>query len=281
MIIKIADHYGICFGVRDALRTAELLAHAPLTILGEIVHNPVVRERMAAAGADERPLDQPGSANTAQVMITAHGASDAAKLAWLQAGFAVADGTCPLVRRAHEELSTLVREGYFPVVIGKRGHVEVNGLVGDFPEAVVIETARDFADLPIEARYGVISQTTQRLDSVGAIISAMRVAYPEAEVRFCDTICKPTKDRQSALERLLAEVEVMVVVGGHNSNNTRELLVRCEAFGLRAYHVERSEDLRREWFAGVRVVGLTAGTSTLPETVQAVRERMESFEDAL
>src|SRR5688572_4863462 len=148
MKIILAEHYGICFGVRDAIAEAErLAADAPLTILGELVHNPVVRNQLAARGVRETPLDEVGTAPTAQVMITAHGASDRDRAAWRMAGFGVADGTCPLVRHAHEQLRTLVALGFFPVVIGKRGHVEVRGLTGDFPETVVIQTAEHVNEL--------------------------------------------------------------------------------------------------------------------------------------
>src|SRR5258706_6622388 len=189
--VILADHYGLCFGVRDALAQAErLAAAAPLTILGELVHNPIVRERLARQGVREEALGEVGRASTPQVMITAHGASDAARAAWQQAGIGVADSTCPLVRRAHEELRRLVRAGYFPVVIGRRGHVEVNGLTGDFPGAVVLESEVDFPALPPAERYGVISQTTQPIEKVERLVEALRAARPESEVRFCDTVCQ-------------------------------------------------------------------------------------------
>ncbi len=278
MTIILAEHYGLCFGVRDALQQAETLAQqTPLTILGELVHNPIVRERLAARGVREGQLDQPGSARTAQVMITAHGASETQRLAWRRAGHGVADGTCPLVRHAHDQLRALVEQGYFPVVIGKPGHVEVNGLIGDFPGACVIEKESDIARLPFRPRFGVISQTTQTLDTAQALVAALRQARPNAEVRFCDTICRPTKNRQSALQKLIGEVEVMVVVGGRNSNNTRQLVETSRAAGLTAYHIERPEDLDPAWFREVERVGLTAGTSTLKETVATVRERLEQI----
>src|SRR5260221_8741802 len=171
MKLQIAEHYGLCFGVRDAIAEAEGLAQqGPLTILGELVHNPVVRERLAARGVREGRLADPASAQTPQVMITAHGASDAARAQWRGAGFGVFDGTCPLVRHAHDQLRLLVSLGYFPVVIGKRGHVEVQGLIGDFPSAHVIEDRDDLAALPPSERYGVLSQTTKQLEKVIAII---------------------------------------------------------------------------------------------------------------
>jgi 4-hydroxy-3-methylbut-2-en-1-yl diphosphate reductase len=278
MTILLAEHYGLCFGVRDAIAQAERLAQAaPLTILGELVHNPVVRDRLARHGVRESALDAVGRAPTPQVMITAHGASDAARGAWRKAGFGVADGTCPLVRHAHTQLAQLVAEGCFPVVIGKRGHVEVNGLVGDFPEAFVIEREEQIASLPERERYGVISQTTQPIEHVQALVEAIRRARPASEVRFADTVCQPTKNRQAALRKLLAEADTLVVVGGRNSNNTLQLVAAAAAAGRRVFHVERAEELQPAWFAGSEVVGITAGTSTLKETVAAVRERLEEI----
>ena len=165
MKILLAEHYGLCFGVRDAIAQAERLSEeGPLTVLGELVHNPVVRERLARRGVREAALEH-DSAPTPQVMITAHGASDRKREEWHAAGFNVADGTCPLVRHAHTQLRLLVSLGCFPIVIGKHGHVEVEGLIGDFPEACVVENEDDISRLPHRTNYGVIAQTTQPVRS--------------------------------------------------------------------------------------------------------------------
>jgi 4-hydroxy-3-methylbut-2-enyl diphosphate reductase len=276
MIIKLAEHYGLCFGVRDAIAQAERLAQqGPLTILGELVHNPVVRARLAAAGVKEGSLDETSS--TPQVMITAHGASDAARDAWRSKGYGVADGTCPLVRHAHEQLRVLVQLGYSPVIIGKHGHVEVRGLSGDFPSAVIIETEHDIDQLPMTARFGVISQTTQPIDRVIALVAALQAARPDAEVRFVDTVCQPTKNRQLAIHKLLETCDTLVIVGGRNSNNTLQLVATAEAAGRIAFHVERADELDPSWFRFSRVVGITAGTSTLKETVAGVHARLLEF----
>jgi 4-hydroxy-3-methylbut-2-enyl diphosphate reductase len=207
-------------------------------------------------------------------MITAHGASDKKRAEWRAAGFDVADGTCPLVRHAHAQLKQLVAAGFFPVVVGKSGHVEVEGLIGDFPETVVVNTHADISKLPQRTRYGIISQTTQPIDFVRDIVDLIRRSHPDAEVRFVDTVCRPTKDRQFALRKLMADAEAVVVVGGRKSNNTRQLVETCRAAGKTAFHIERAEELRADWFARIDIVGLTAGTSTLPETVRAVHERL-------
>jgi len=277
MKIILAEHFGMCFGVRDAIAQAvDLAEQGPLTILDELVHNPIVRERLRAQGVVEGSLDQSG-ATSGPVMITAHGASDAKRAAWREHGFQVVDGTCPLVRHAHEQLKRLVAAGYFPVVIGKVGHVEVRGLTEDFPEACVVDFPSDILKLPRRDRYGVISQTTQPIDRVRALVAEIERLHPTSEVRYVDTVCKPTKDRQSALRQLIDVAEVIVVVGGRESNNTRQLVETCRAADRRAFHIERPDELRSEWFDGTSVVGLTAGTSTLRETVDAVFRRLEEI----
>ena len=274
MKIILAEHFGLCFGVRDAIDQAEHLAgQAGLTILGELVHNPVVREQLRQRGIVEGSLDDT-RANSRRVMITAHGTSNRQRRKWQAAGYDVADATCPLVRYAHDQLKRLVARGCFPVVIGKPGHVEVRGLTEDFPEAFVCDGIEAIPNLPRHSRYGVISQTTQPIDHVHRLIEAIRKRYPEAEVLFVDTVCKPTKDRQTALQNLIGQTDVIVVVGGYASNNTRQLVQSCRGAGRIAFHIERPEELQPEWFIGVNTVGLTAGTSTLPETVTAVHHRL-------
>jgi 4-hydroxy-3-methylbut-2-enyl diphosphate reductase len=277
MKILVAENFGICFGVRDAIAQAEqLVADQPLTILGELVHNPIVRERLRSQGVAEAALDGKSS-NSRRVMITAHGASDRKRAEWRAAGFEVADGTCPLVQHAHEQLKRLVAAGFFPVVIGRLGHVEVNGLIEDFPEGVVVSSREDVTRLPKRPRYGIISQTTQPIDFVRGIVDLIRRTHSEAEVRFTDTVCKPTKDRQAALRKLIETADAIVVVGGRTSNNTQQLVETCRAAGKIAFHIERPDELQADWFDGIRTVGLTAGTSTLPETVQAAQQRLEEI----
>ncbi|MEP7078742.1 MAG: 4-hydroxy-3-methylbut-2-enyl diphosphate reductase [Chthoniobacterales bacterium] len=276
MKIIVAEHYGMCFGVRDAIAQAKALAQkAPLTILGELVHNPLVRDQLRAHGAEERPRD--ATDLSGRVMITAHGTSDARRRALRERHLDVSDATCPLVKHAHTQLARLVRAGYFPIVIGLAGHVEVRGLTEDFPEAVVVSGSADIPNLPHRDRYGVISQTTQPIDRVRALIAEMARVRPDSEIRFVDTVCKPTKDRQHALKQLVALADAIVVIGGRHSNNTRQLVETCREAGRHAIHVERPEELNPADFVDVETVGVTAGTSTLPETVAAVVERLQEI----
>lgn len=276
MKIEIAKHQGMCFGVRDALKkTHDLALVRPVTVLGELVHNPVVREHLETLGVKRGDLANPGGTETEAVVITAHGASDARRREWRERGHEVFDTTCPLVRKAHRSLECLVLAGYFPVVIGQRDHVEVRGLVGDFPQAVVVIEEADFEAIPAEtARIGVISQTTQPLDRVNTLVGRLRSRFPVAEIRQVDTVCQPTKDRQRALEELCGRNEVVVVVGGRSSNNTAQLVETAKRLGCRAWQVERADEVLARWFRPGDRVGVTAGTSTLDETVHAVVERL-------
>jgi 4-hydroxy-3-methylbut-2-enyl diphosphate reductase len=270
MKVTLAESLGMCFGVRDAVAMAlESPYRSDLTILGELVHNPVVLRELEAAGI--RMADSVDAApSTGHVMITAHGAADSALARTRSRGYQVLDATCPLVRHAHRSLAKLVAQGYFPVVIGRRDHVEVRGLVGDFDECAVILNATDFFQLEGRARLGIVAQTTQPLDEVKQLVCQIRDRFPAAEVRFIDTVCQPTKERQEAARRLARQVNLMVVIGGRGSNNTRQLALTCAAQGAPTYQVENADDLCPEWFVGVGHVGVTAGTSTPESTIQEV-----------
>ncbi len=278
MNLHLAQHHGMCFGVRDALRaTHDAAMHEPVTILGQLVHNPVVEAHLKTLGVRRGQLESQDSATTQRVVITAHGAADAQRQAWQSAGHTVTDTTCPLVRKAHQALAILVQEGYHPIVIGQRQHVEVRGLIGDFPEASVVLDEVDVLKIPASTRLGVVSQTTQPLDRVLELVAAIKRQHPRAEVRFVDTVCHPTKQRQTALEELCQRCQVVIVIGGRNSNNTRQLTEKATRLGARAHQIETPDDLREEWFTGITEVGITAGTSTLDETVTAVMNRLRQM----
>ena len=278
MNIILAQHHGMCFGVRDALRTTHAAAQrAPLTILGQLVHNPLVDRHLATLGAQRGDLDDLNSASTQQVVITAHGASDQHRKAWQSAGHTVIDTTCPLVKKAHHALAMLVNEGYQPIVIGQSQHVEVRGLTGDFPSAVVVLETADLDRVPAHPRLGIVSQTTQPVEIALRLVDEIKRRHRSSEVRFIDTICHPTKQRQTALDDLLNDCDHIVVIGGRNSNNTRQLVQKAAAHGLPTIQIEHADELDPAWFCTARNVGVTAGTSTLDETVDAVMQRLRQI----
>jgi 4-hydroxy-3-methylbut-2-en-1-yl diphosphate reductase len=269
MKILRAEHLGMCFGVRDAVSLA--LQHAqtePLTILGDLVHNQTVVAELLGRGI--RIAQQPAEAATPSVMITAHGASDTAKANVRALGLNVLEATCPLVHLAHRALAKLVSEGLHPVVIGKRGHVEVCGLTEDYAEFDVVLSEEDVAELRERPRFGVVAQTTQPIERVRHLATLIRQRFPNSEMRFVDTVCQPTKQRQHAAVELAQHCDVVVVVGGVNSNNTRELVATCSRHCAQVHHVQTAADLCEEWFYTAGTVGITAGTSTPDSVIDGV-----------
>ena len=263
----------MCFGVRDAIALAFAEAERqPLTILGDLVHNETVLAQLRARGI--RLEQHAASATTPTVMITAHGASELAKSRARAQGLNVLEATCPLVHVAHRAVARLVAEGFHPVIIGKRDHVEVRGLTEDLTAFDVVLTEADVAALPERARLGIAAQTTQPIERVRVLVAAIRRRFPDSEVRFVDTVCQPTKQRQSAATALARQCDVVVVIGGAQSNNTKELVETCRRECARVHHVQTVADVRAEWFAGIETVGLTAGTSTPDTVIDAVEQAL-------
>lgn len=269
MKILRATHLGMCFGVRDAVALALSEGEArPLTILGDLVHNPIIVGQMRAKGiATAYDLSQ---VKTQTVMVTAHGTSQRALAETRARGLEVVEATCPLVNTAHRAVAALVRDGYHVVIVGQRDHVEVRGLTGDLDEFDVVLTEEDVARLPEHPRIGIAAQTTQSITHVRHIVSLVRERFPQSDVRFIDTVCKPTKERQTAAIDLARQSDVVIVAGGASSNNTRELVKTCGRYCSRVHHVQTEADLQPEWFLGASVVGITAGTSTPDDVIDRV-----------
>jgi 4-hydroxy-3-methylbut-2-enyl diphosphate reductase len=277
MKITLAQAMGTCFGVQDAIDLAlDPQFKDKLTVVGQLVHNPQTTERLKANGVRIIERDQVDTIATQAVMITAHGASDATKQKLTDKGFTVFDATCPLVIRLHKLARFLEREGYFPVVIGEASHVEVRGVVGNLRAALVVHDENDLAALAGHQRIGVVSQTTNRLEQVQKMVAAIRALPWVREVRFVDTICQPVKERQQAIQDLLAQdIDLGIVIGGMNSANTRKLQELMQDRGIEAHHIERAEELDPAWFAGRRHVGITAGTSTPQDVIEGVNRAVQ------
>jgi 4-hydroxy-3-methylbut-2-enyl diphosphate reductase len=276
MKIIRAEHLGMCFGVRDAIALAiQTAKHEPPTILGDLVHNETVLAELRAKGIQFE--QQSAKVRTQTVMVTAHGASERALNEARQRGLNVLEATCPLVRVAHRTLAKLVGEGFYPVVIGKREHVEVRGMTEDLDEFDVVLDENDVANLRAREKFGIISQTTQPVEKARRLVQLIREKFPNSEVRFVDTVCQPTKQRQSAAIELAQKCDVVIVVGGAHSNNTHELVKTCSQFCPRVHHVQTADDLCAEWFCADDTVGLTAGTSTPDEVIAAVEEKLASI----
>lgn len=274
MKVTLADSLGTCFGVEDAIQEAmDPKFRGNLTVIGQLVHNPQTVQTLRDQGIEiVNSISDPIS--TPNVMITAHGAAKSVHETAKERGFTVYDATCPLVMKVHKAVSKLVEEGYFIVVLGQESHVEVRGIVTDLKEYAVVYDENDFHKIMNIPKIGIVSQTTNQIKVVSAMvekISALRNPDGSAKVvKFVDTVCKPTKDRQIAVEKLSDQVDVMIVIGGYNSSNTKKLKKVCDDKGLANYHVERASELMPEWFVGKKHCGITAGTSTPSYVIENV-----------
>jgi len=266
----------MCFGVRDAIALAQQEAAArPLTVLGDLVHNSTVLGELKARGIEFK--NDAREVATTTVMITAHGASERKLNAVRERGLRVLEATCPLVHVAHRAVARLVADGFHPVVIGKLDHVEVRGMTEDLAAFDVVLSDDDVQQLRERPRFGVAAQTTQPIERVRYLVSMIRGRFPQAEVRFVDTVCQPTKQRQHAAVELAQQCSVVIVVGGSHSNNTRELVQTCAKYCACVHHIETGADLQPEWFHPEDTIGLTAGTSTPDAVIDAVEQRLRGF----
>jgi 4-hydroxy-3-methylbut-2-enyl diphosphate reductase len=276
MNIIRATHLGMCFGVRDAIALAlEQADSGPLTILGDLVHNPTVVEARRAKGIVT--AHEATEVKTHTVMVTAHGASERTLARTRALGLQVVEATCPLVQVAHRAIMALVRDGYHPVVIGQRAHVEVRGLTEDLDDYDVVLDDQEVLALEEHPRIGIAAQTTQSIERVQRVVALIRRRFPRSDVRFIDTVCKPTKQRQNAAIELARHCDVIVVIGGANSNNTRELVNTCRRYCSSVHHVETEAELRAEWFRAAADVGITAGTSTPDHVIDRIDRRIREF----
>ena len=270
MKIIRAEHLGMCFGVRDAIALALREAAAqPLTVLGDLVHNETVLARLQSQGVQFQ--NEAAAVTTSLVMVTAHGASEQKMTAIRNQGLQLIEATCPLVKLAHDSLKKLVAEGFHPVIIGKRDHVEVRGMTEDLDEFDVVLTGEGggrFASASALWRDGANHAADRK--SPPARAQALRERFPGSEVRFVDTVCQPTKQRQHAAVELAKQCNLVVVIGGAHSNNTHELVKTCSQFCARVHHVQTAADLLRDWFHADDTVGITAGTSTPDSVIAAV-----------
>jgi 4-hydroxy-3-methylbut-2-enyl diphosphate reductase len=276
MQILRAAHLGMCFGVRDAIELAVRRSEtAPLTVLGDLVHNDAVLARLRSRGI--ATATDAARVATPTVMVTAHGASERSLARTRALGLQVVDATCPLVHAAHRAVQALVRDGYHPVIIGQRGHVEVRGLTEDLEAFDVVLDDADVLALAPRPRLGVAAQTTQPIEKVRRLVAVIRRRFADSDVRFIDTVCRPTKQRQTAAIDLARQADVVIVVGGTTSNNTRQLVETCARYCARVHHVQTDADLCGDWFHGAETVGLTAGTSTPDDVVDRVESRIRTL----
>ncbi|MDD4766189.1 MAG: 4-hydroxy-3-methylbut-2-enyl diphosphate reductase, partial [Desulfotomaculaceae bacterium] len=279
MEVKVASKAGYCYGVKRALDLAMYTLRdkkTPVFTLGPLIHNPQVVASLAEKGISE--INDVKDIQKGTLVIRSHGVRPDVLEQAREQGVNIVDATCPNVRRAQELAGELSEQGYQVVVVGDRGHPEVQGIVGwTNGKALVVENPEEAALLDSEAELGIIAQTTQMQENFDAIVEVIRkkgIGY-----KACNTICSATSQRQAAALELAGQVGVMIVAGGANSANTRKLAGICRKSGTATYLIETADELDPAWFQGIGTAGLTAGASTPDWIIEEVRRRMSEFED--
>ncbi len=282
MKILLANPRGFCAGVDRAITIVKNALHkfgAPIYVRHEVVHNKYVVDELKSMGAifvDE--LAEIPDGNT--VIFSAHGVSKAVREEAKKRGLQVFDATCPLVSKVHMEVHRASRKGQEVVLIGHKGHPEVEGTLGQYDETGVgmylIEDASQVNSLPIQQPENVsfVTQTTLSVDETRDVIDALRDTFPAIQGPRKDDICYATQNRQDAVRVLAPQVDVMLVVGSKNSSNSNRLRELAERLGTKAYLLDDASQLQEEWFSNAASVGVTAGASAPEVLVQSVIDRL-------
>jgi 4-hydroxy-3-methylbut-2-enyl diphosphate reductase len=280
--IVLAEPRGFCAGVDRAIEIVERALTkfgAPIYVRHEIVHNTYVVNDLKAKGAIfiEELADVPPGAT---LVFSAHGVSQAVRREAAARGFSVFDATCPLVTKVHVEVAKLHREGYQFIMIGHKGHPEVEGTMGQLNEGIhLVEDVSDVDALALDpaTRLAVVTQTTLSVDDAAEILAAVKRRFPNVRQPKQQDICYATQNRQDAVKLLAPGVDIVIVVGSPTSSNSNRLRELAERLGTHAYMIDGADDLKLEWFAGKQRVGLTAGASAPEILVQQVVERLRAL----
>ena len=280
--IVLAEPRGFCAGVDRAI---DIVEHAlakfgrPIYVRHEIVHNTYVVNDLKAKGAifiEDLSEVPPG----ATLIFSAHGVSRAVQQEAERRGFRIFDATCPLVTKVHVELAKLHKEGYEFVMIGHKGHPEVEGTVGQLDSGIhLVEDLGDVARIqPSQTeRLAVVTQTTLSVDDTAHILAAIKARFPNLREPKQQDICYATQNRQDAVKLMSPQVDVVIVVGSPTSSNSNRLREVASRLGVAAYMVDSAEDLQPEWVEGQSRIGLTAGASAPDVLVQAVIARLRAL----
>ena len=280
--ILLAAPRGFCAGVDRAIEIVERALRkfgAPVYVRHEIVHNTYVVNDLKQKGAifiEDLAEVPPG----ATLVFSAHGVPKAVEREAAERGFQVFDATCPLVSKVHVEVAKLAREGYEFIMIGHKGHPEVEGTMGQLSQGIfLVEDVADVATAPVTRpdKLAVVTQTTLSVDDAAEILAAVKARFPQVREPKKQDICYATQNRQDAVKVLAPQVDVVIVVGSPTSSNSNRLRELAARLGTPAYMVDSAADLQPDWLDGRPRVGLTAGASAPDVLVQAVIARLKAL----
>ena len=281
MRVLVAEKCGFCPGVRHAIHTAEkVLAQAPprepVYCLGPIIHNEDVVERLAGAGL--RTVASVGEIDSGTVLIRSHGVAPRELERLRRKGLQIVDATCVLVKRVQQIAQQLEEEGYEVVIIGEENHPEVQGVMGCVKNVVVVAEEKDLHRLPSDGRWGIVCQTTQSPENFGRMLGAIGQAGFR-ELKVINTLCKEAVKRQESAIALCRKVDIMFVLGGLHSANTRRLAELCRDHNRQTFHLQNWDELDKDILSGKNIAGVTAGASTPSWVIDEFVKRLEAFDE--
>jgi len=278
MKITVARDTGYCFGVRDAVNLAYKSAKKNGTVymLGDIVHNERVVTDLAGAGTQVvKDLDD--IPDNASVLFRAHGTTIGIMEKAQKKGINIIDATCPLVREIHKEVRNLCEENRPIIIIGDHGHDEVVGIASQVENPIVVSTPEEAQQLHKMKRAGVVSQSTQTIENVQAIINILMTKV--FDLRFVNTICFPTKRNQEQIKELARENNVMIIIGSFTSANSKRLSQLSKEINPNTFQVNSEDEINPLWFKGVKNVGISAGASTPDYLIEEVKTKIQEISE--
>ncbi|MCD8200168.1 MAG: 4-hydroxy-3-methylbut-2-enyl diphosphate reductase [Coriobacteriaceae bacterium] len=278
MEVEVARYAGACYGVTRALKMTfdAIDEHETVHTLGPLIHNPRVVSSLAERGIE--PAETLDEIEGGAVVIRSHGAAPQVIEEAASRGLAIVDATCPYVSNVHTCAKELAEDGYAIVIVGEPNHPEVEGICAWAGDALfaVVDAPEDLPE-QLPARVGVVVQTTQERATFDAVVDKLQECCEEVETRM--TICGATAQRQDAARELSARCDVMIVIGGRNSGNTKRLVQICSANCTRTHHIEDAAEIEEGWLEGAELVGISAGASTPKAHIDAVVDRLQELQD--
>lgn len=272
MKITIAENAGFCFGVKRALDTINKIKDKNIYVLGKLIHNPRVIQDLEKKGIKSiENSDNIGENST--IIISAHGIPDKTIEELKNKNLEVIDCTCPLVKKVHNLTKDAEKQGYTIIIFGDKEHTEVKGIKGNLKNTIIISDISEIKNLDKNKKYCLVSQTTQSVEKFNKLVEELKKSI--RDLRICDTICIPTKQRQSSSIELAKKSDLMLVIGGKISANTKRLAQICSQL-TETYHIETEKELKKEWFKGKEHIGITAGASTPDSIINKVIDRIKN-----
>jgi 4-hydroxy-3-methylbut-2-enyl diphosphate reductase len=268
MKVKLSKKHGFCFGVKKAIDCV-LKLEGEVNTLGPLIHNPQFVKELAEKGI--KPVSSIDEINSKTVIIRTHGIPDKIIDELNKRNINIINLTCPFVKTVQNHAKELEKQGYKVIIIGEKGHPEVEAIKSNLKDAIIIENIEEAKAIKNYEKIGIVAQTTQKVEYFLNIAEELK--KHTKETKLINTICNATQERQEAALELAKEVDIMIVIGGYNSANTKQLTKLCEAI-VETKHIETEDDLNKSWFKDKNIVGITAGASTPDSIIKKVKERL-------